>query len=287
MSPSTSTKSAARYPLTAKLLTSADGTPIYAEAVGDPSKPSIVFVPGLALSAVVFDPLFDNARLLSKYYLVRYEPRGHARSGQPEAEEAYASARYADDFTAVVRGFALHKPIWAGWSVADIVAALGPQALTALVYISGVPSMVGAEPMRSPLLNSCVGGLLSPDAAGQAAAARTFVDACFDRPDAVSYAMRMAMLGSTFTQSATARLRVLMRQQDPAPLFRAAQAGLPLLFVTGDRDKAVVAPEVVKVLRANFKRLMLREVKGAGHTCFVEDTHAFVDALVEFADMVC
>ncbi|KZO91373.1 alpha/beta-hydrolase [Calocera viscosa TUFC12733] len=280
------------YPITAKLLTSSDGTKIYAEATGDPSKPSIIFVPGFALSAVVFDGLFHNERLLEKYYLVLYEPRGHARSGQPEAEEAYASQRYADDFLAVVRGFNLHKPIWAGWSASgaistDIITALGPDAVSAFVYISGVPTMVGSEAFRTDFLNSCVGGLLTPDAVGQAQAAMTFVNGCFEKPDAVPYLMRVAMVGSTFTQTPTARLRGLMRQQDPSALYRASAGGLPLLFVYGQKDGAVKTDVIGKVLRQHFKRLLVREIPGVGHTPFIEAPDAFVAHLIEFADQVC
>lgn len=62
--------------ITSKVLHSADGTPIYADAVGDPSKPSIVFVHGFGLSAVAFDGIFgdgDDGRRCwtDEVYLVR------------------------------------------------------------------------------------------------------------------------------------------------------------------------------------------------------------------------
>jgi hypothetical protein len=55
---------------TVKLLKSTDGTTIYADAVGNPANPSIVFTHGFALSAAVFNTLFENPRLLEKFYLV-------------------------------------------------------------------------------------------------------------------------------------------------------------------------------------------------------------------------
>ncbi|EJT97513.1 alpha/beta-hydrolase [Dacryopinax primogenitus] len=280
------------YPTITKTFPSADGTVIYAEATGDARKPAIVFVPGFALSAAVFDPLFTNEKLLEKYYLVRYDPRGHARSGQPESPAAYEPKQYAADFLSLCRTFNLRRPLWAGWSVAgtissDIIAHLGPSAVSGFVYIAGVPSMVGSEPMRSAFLNQCVGGLLAPDAATQARASLDFVDGCFERPELVSYQMRMSMVGATFTQSPAARLNVLMRKQDPSLLFRAGAEGLPALFIIGEKDKIVVQEEVLKVLRQHWKRLMVREVKGAGHAPFLENQQEFVDRLVEFADQVC
>ena len=52
-------------------LTSKDGTKIYADALGNPSNPAIVFVHGVALCADVFDILFAKEILNKNFYLVR------------------------------------------------------------------------------------------------------------------------------------------------------------------------------------------------------------------------
>ena len=57
---------------THQLVRSEDGTEIYADAVGNPSLPSIVFIHGLALSSIVFEKLFQDRTLLDNAYLVRY-----------------------------------------------------------------------------------------------------------------------------------------------------------------------------------------------------------------------
>jgi pimeloyl-ACP methyl ester carboxylesterase len=54
-----------------KYLTSSDGATIYADAVGDPRKPSVIFIHGAALSAVVFDGIFDHSVYRTEFYLVR------------------------------------------------------------------------------------------------------------------------------------------------------------------------------------------------------------------------
>ena len=54
----------------ARNITSADGTKLYADAVGDPSKPSIVFIHGFALSASVFDSIFLEKSDTNEFYLV-------------------------------------------------------------------------------------------------------------------------------------------------------------------------------------------------------------------------
>lgn len=54
----------------ARYISSADGTKVYADAIGDSSNPSIVFIHGFALSASVFDNIFIGKRYADNYYLV-------------------------------------------------------------------------------------------------------------------------------------------------------------------------------------------------------------------------
>lgn len=96
-------------------VTSADGTRLWAQAIGDPSKPAIVFLHGLACTALGFDRQFSDPELLKNLYLVRYELRGHGRSTMWEAPEAYESIRFAEDFKAVCDHFKLVRPILLGW----------------------------------------------------------------------------------------------------------------------------------------------------------------------------
>ena len=54
-----------------KFVTSSDGSKIYAEAIGDPTKPALVLVPGYMLSTMVFDKQFEDKELQKELYLVR------------------------------------------------------------------------------------------------------------------------------------------------------------------------------------------------------------------------
>lgn len=49
------------------------------------------------------------------FHKVRYDIRGHGRSGKPNTAEAYESKLFADDFKAVMEAFELKKPVLAGW----------------------------------------------------------------------------------------------------------------------------------------------------------------------------
>lgn len=47
---------------------------------------------------------------------MRYDLRGHGRSGKPETDAGYTSDKFAEDFKAVMTAFGLTKPIVVGWS---------------------------------------------------------------------------------------------------------------------------------------------------------------------------
>ena len=53
-------------------VTSRDGTQIWTDAVGDHSKPSIVFVNGFISSALVFEKQFEDPELINRLHLVRH-----------------------------------------------------------------------------------------------------------------------------------------------------------------------------------------------------------------------
>lgn len=97
------------------MLTSPDGTPIWAESNGNTSKPAIVFVHGLSCTALGWDRQFADPALQRDFHLVRYEMRGHGRSGKPLDEQGYESQKIAGDFAAVCEAFGVVKPFLMGW----------------------------------------------------------------------------------------------------------------------------------------------------------------------------
>ena len=100
---------------TALFVTSPDGIKIWAEAVGDASKPAVVFIHGFGFTTLAFDKQFCDPNLLAHLYLIRYEVRGHGRSDKPEVAEAYESIRFAEDFRAVCDTFGARRPFVLGW----------------------------------------------------------------------------------------------------------------------------------------------------------------------------
>ena len=105
--------------LDSRIFKSTDGTKIFAEAAGDPSRPALVFIHGLGLNGVAFDNQFEDPKLNKNLYLVRYDMRGHGCSGMPREAAAYESIRHAEDFKALCEEFGLVKPDVLGWSVTE------------------------------------------------------------------------------------------------------------------------------------------------------------------------
>ena len=100
-----------------RMLTSPDGTPIWAESAGDTTRPELVFVHGLSCTALGWDKQFADPAMQRAFHLVRYEMRGHGRSGKPREAKDYASARIAEDFKTVCDAFGVVKPVLVGWCV--------------------------------------------------------------------------------------------------------------------------------------------------------------------------
>jgi len=95
-----------------QLITSTDGTKIWAEATGNSNKPPVVFIH--------FSKQFSDPNLLENLYMIRYDVRGHGKSDQPLEAKDYESLRHAEDFKAVVEAFGASKPFVVGWYVYSI-----------------------------------------------------------------------------------------------------------------------------------------------------------------------
>lgn len=52
-------------------VTSADGTQIWAESTGNPSKPAVVFIPGFSCTSLAFDKQWVNPFMKTNLFMVR------------------------------------------------------------------------------------------------------------------------------------------------------------------------------------------------------------------------
>ncbi|EIM90674.1 alpha/beta-hydrolase [Stereum hirsutum FP-91666 SS1] len=280
-------------PSTVKLLRSKDSTLIFAEATGDYSNPHVVLLAGLTLSGCAFDDFCSDQRLLDALYIVRYDIRGHARSGQPNTPEAYESKRFAEDFEAVVDAFELKRPILAGWSMGaavatDVCAHLPPSTLSGIIYLAGVPS-TGLEiaQMAAPPLMDALPGLISTDAVWAfRSSALIFTEKLFANPQDVPYALKCMYLGHSLSPEIMGLS--LARQMEVENLWKAGGEGLPLLSIQGteDQHRKGAQKDVDEMMKPHFKDYEMVWLNGRGHALYYEAPDEIVDLMIRFAKRV-
>ncbi|KDR66432.1 hypothetical protein GALMADRAFT_80812 [Galerina marginata CBS 339.88] len=270
------------------ILQSSDGTEIFADAIGNPRNPPIVFVHGITLSALVWKDLFQDKRLLDHFYLVSYDLRGHGRSGKPNTTEAYVSNLFADDFAAVIKAFKVKSPLFVGWYwtvTSDIFAHLPPRTISGIVAVAATPSTGLA--INAPTTIALLPGFsVTNDVAVDISTKSTFIDACFNDPSNVAIDIIWSWLASSVIQLPPITGLVGGRPQDTTKLFEAGAKGFPYLVISGTEDKIALNDNVTAEIEPHFTNLEVIRIQGGAHAVFIENEDEFVRALVPFANKI-
>ncbi|KAJ3562281.1 hypothetical protein NP233_g9676 [Leucocoprinus birnbaumii] len=269
-----------------RMLVSADGTRIYANAVGDPSKQAIVFIHGFCWSLIAFDDIFEDRRWTSKLYLVRYDVRGHGRSGKPDTDAAWESKRLAEDFDAVVCAFKLCRPFVAGWSLGS-AHLMDILSFHPVDYVSGIINIAGA-PYVSPdmLLNigtPFVSELIERMTQGPTVedfqnASEEFIRACCRT---LPYEVRRKCLGSIMTQPRSMMVRsVKTREQDLSTFERVGRTRVPCLVIYGEEDELVLVRKLPGYYWG-WRNAKVEVLKGGSHMPWSKTDRAVGDEFCE------
>ncbi|KAH8113551.1 alpha/beta-hydrolase [Phellopilus nigrolimitatus] len=276
------------FPTQARIIRSSDGSKIYADAAGNPDKPSIVFIHGMTFSGAVFDVIFSNEKYRQEFYLVRYDMRGHGRSAKPDTADGYASQLFADDFAAIKKAFKLQSPLLVGWSMgstvlADIASYLPANTIVGAVYLSALPyigSVMGR--VATPTMSNIIRGLTCDESVSRVVdAAIKLTENCFTDSATVAWETRCLWLGMTSCQTPAHRVFLLTRLQNPDKLMELGAQGLPLLILHGTDDNIVNGEVVVEEMKPHFRDLEVVMVKGS-HVLFYENTEEVMDRITSF-----
>ncbi|KAK0200292.1 Alpha/Beta hydrolase protein [Desarmillaria ectypa] len=270
------------------MLISADGTKIYADASGDSTKPAIVFIHGVSLSSVVWNDIFHDTNWTDLFYLVRYDTRGHGRSGMPTSPAAWESKRLAEDFDAVVEGFNLRRPFVLGWSlgathIVDILS-LHPgkeKYLSGAIHLTGVPFMgPGIGKAGTQFALGCLPSLnQTSDVEKFQDASRRFVNGCSKH---ASFELKSLCLGNFVTQPRAVTKFVFTREQDAAEFFKAGENGfLPLLAIACTDDLIVDGRSAANAL-GPWKNLKIVDIEGADHMPWLSHSEAMRGLISEW-----
>ncbi|KAF7350931.1 AB hydrolase-1 domain-containing protein [Mycena sanguinolenta] len=270
--------------IVSKLCLSSDGTVIYAEASGNPSNPSVVFAHGFALSGIVFDKLFSDSRILEKLYLVRYDVRGHGRSGKPNSAEGYASSLYAADFAAVAEEFSLNMPVFVGWSAGAISAPyISPVPLSGAIAMSGALCVATATKTLKPKLLEFMPKFSSSDALTALDVRREFVDAIFADPNKTPFSVKVAWIGTTVLQTPNITTAIMTgHKPDQTKLVELGAHGFPAMIIYGTEDQIQWGSVAAKEARPYFTDLEVVAIEGGSHSVFYDNLDETVAHILAF-----
>ncbi|KAJ5901195.1 hypothetical protein N7504_007188 [Penicillium tannophilum] len=272
---------------------SADGTLIWAATAGRSAKeaPAVVFVPGFSMSSLIFRKQFEDKSFLAKYCLITYEPRGQGRSGQPLNKEAYSSARNAEDFRAVCEAFGARKVVHVGWSYgglipADVFAHLGPDWISGVILLSGIPWRSMLPDVAHPYGSAALAPLIQEDATSIATGFEMVFDSCFHPSVAtsISYTEKTALIGAIAQQHPIARTLLLTAREQTETRLMEYASELPILLIIGEYDRQLNWVKLDELLKRAFKRYELLLVKDAAHASFWEKPDETNPAIGSFID---
>jgi len=227
-------------------------------------------------------------------YMVRYDTRGHGLSGKPQTPDFYTSDRYADDLKAIITGFGLKNPFFAGWSFGGAIAAdiasnfPHPLPFSGLIYLAALSYIGDILPkVSSPLVSAFLPGM--EDAANTTRGLSTridFVETFSAKNDQVPFSVKVAWAGSTAYLPPLIASLVAARTQDPSRLFEEAKAGWPLLILHGTADRLINGTAVIENMKPLFKDIESHLLDAAGHIVFYDDEPGVAGYILSFIERV-
>ncbi|KDQ07314.1 hypothetical protein BOTBODRAFT_60082 [Botryobasidium botryosum FD-172 SS1] len=254
-------------PLLAVDVYSKDGTRLYAEARGDPSKTHLVLTHGFMSSTHVFDVVFDSEEYLDKFYMVRYDMRGYGWSDKPNHVKDYESIRFAEDFQAVTQVFNVSRPFVMTWTVvlADIYEHLGHGTIAGAINLAGVPtSELATKYTAKPLLDRFPAIMQNNNVTLANENLVAFAATLFyDRPRMPQQLQAMVVGFAAYMPQHVKEL-VITRKQNITRLFTEGR-DLPYIYFAPEFDMSVKSAEVAKFLAPHFNNFKTVKVPKCGH----------------------
>ena len=252
----------------------ADGCPINYEVEGPQTAPVLFLSNSIATNLHMWD---DQVPLLSKQLrLVRYDRRGHGKSGAPKG--AYSMERFGRDVLAIADSMGVKKFNWCGLSLGGMVGqwlgANAPDRLDKLIvsnthfyYADKAPwndriKLVGEKGM-APLADPMMERWFTPEFR-----ART--------PEKVARvrAMLLATPADGFIGSCHAARDMDFRESNK-------RIGAPTLVMVGAKDGATI-PAWGEAIVAQIKGAKLAIIPDAAHISNVEQPKIYADNVLKF-----
>jgi pimeloyl-ACP methyl ester carboxylesterase len=252
------------------------GSRLHVDVEGD--GPVVLLMHGLGGSARNWGPQVRALR--SRYRVVRFDARGHARSEAPSDPEAYEPEAFVADVGRVLDQVGATRATVGGLSMGAGVAlrfALAhPERVTALVLAAFPASRAGAG-----FASVALAFADAIERRGLEAAGAEFVWGDDSRLDSAGRLVKQGFLEHQ-PHALVATLRKLAAAQPGVEELAPALAELrvPALVVVGAEDRGSLEPS--RKLAAAIANARLVVVPGAGHVVNLQAPKEFNAALLEF-----
>jgi pimeloyl-ACP methyl ester carboxylesterase len=249
---------------------------------GNPAGPEILFIHGVAQSALSFKRQYDSD-LARDFRIVAYDLRGHGLSDKPLDPAYYREGRrWADEVKAVIDAKRLKRPVLVGWS-------LGGRVLRQYLMNYGDKSLSGINVLSArPIEDASVVGPGSKaimaakpnDLAGRIASCTAFLRDCFAKqPDARDFAEALAY---NFILPFAVRDAIAGWATDAAAVRAAfASVAVPTLITHGRRDRLIL-PGAAELTAQAIKGATISWFEDCGHSPFYEDAPRYNRELAAF-----
>ncbi|TFK49583.1 alpha/beta-hydrolase [Heliocybe sulcata] len=283
-----------RPTVSCELFTSkADGIKVYAEAIGDPGKPALVYIHGNSTSSGVWDHQFFDEELLKYFYQVRFDLRGHGQSETPDvdSESPFDNDKQGSDVAAVLEGFSIKNPIFVSWSYGalipgDYMSVHGFANVRGVVVVDGLTASY--TPATSPDVHKFFTGGPYPgftdnnDTMKMHQAYGLFIRALTYQPLPREWQLK---LRGMMTECATAtRQWIFKRKKDWGSYMEGASKTVPKLVIFGKQD-GMNSLDYIDYIKTKWdpSLLTVRLIDNAGHASFLEQPKQFNETLLEWA----
>jgi pimeloyl-ACP methyl ester carboxylesterase len=248
---------------------------IHYESIGDPAKPPVLLIMGLAVSSRAWDRL--PALLARDFRVLVFDNRGTGRSAR--AGFAYRMRDLADDAAAVIEAAGLSSAhvfgISMGGMIAQELAIRRPERVRTLALGCTIASWrKGTAPSLGTKLDLL---LLNLGFVTPARISRVLVSAEWHSAHPESALQWMRRAERTALRFATAQVLAIARHHT---LDRLAKIRAPTLVMTGGADK-LVPPANSEVLARSIPGARLVVLPRAGHVFPLEREEETVRALRE------
>ncbi|CAO3695347.1 unnamed protein product [Umbelopsis ramanniana] len=261
-----------------------DDVQLYSEATGDPNSPAIVFIHGFAQAGLAFDLPFYDQDLASRFYMVRYDMRGHGWSSSPDDVDAYKSdTKWGQDLQSVIQAWNLKDVNLVGWSHGGVVLSeylrvAGPENVASVIFVDastsiGVPGPATLNPHYTVFFPTFV----STDYATRMEGFKKFTGMVTKKPlsqDAYMKALGW-MLATKPICSQGMRARVSNNTETLKNLKK------PTLIIQGDSD-AIQLPLSSQLTLQLIPNSKLVVMENAGHASFMDQPLKFKELISHF-----